>query len=101
MQNRNKDAGYSVAGKNGTGRRRTHPFRETLDHQSDLQSRILDDRYRVLVGGVLEIRIVHGEDAVAHLQHVTAFRGTTRDDVLDEHSGYLAIATDVDLEEPF
>lgn len=80
---------------------RTHPFGEPLDNQSDFQACILNHGHGKLMCSILEIRIVHREDTVAHLQHIALFGRTRRDYVLDEHSGYFAVATDVHLDDRF
>ena len=49
------------------------------------------------MGGVLEVRLVHGEDSVAHLQHIALVRWTARNDVLYKHAGDFAVAADVGL----
>lgn len=87
-------------GKSGAGEP-THPFGEPLDNQSDFQACILNHGHGKLMCSILEIRIVHREDTVAHLQHIALFGRTRRDYVLDEHSGYFAVATDVHLDDRF
>lgn len=70
---------------------------EPLDDQSDAEARILDDRHGVLVGGILEVGVVHGQNPVAHLQHIALVGRTGRDDVLDEHASDRCVAADVHL----
>lgn len=72
---------------------------EPFHHQSYLQSSILDDGYGVLVSGILEICLVHRQNSVAYLQHVATLSRTGRNNILDKHSGYLAVASDVHLKE--
>lgn len=77
----------------------THPFIKPLHYQPNVQARILDDRYRVLMARIFEIRVVHGEDPVAHLQHIAPLGWARRDYVLDEDTGDFATATYVHLVE--
>lgn len=72
---------------------------EPFHDQSDVQARILDDRYGVLVAGLLEIRVVHSQDPIAHLQHIALVGRTARNDVLDEDASDTRVATDVHLGE--
>lgn len=76
----------------------THPFIEPLHDQSYFQSCTLDDRHRVLMRGILQIGVVYGENAVAHLQHVALVSGTGGNDVLDEDARDFIAPTDVHLE---
>lgn len=65
--------------------------------QADLQTCILNNGHGKLVGCILQVRVVNGEDSVAHLQHIAPLGRTGGNYVLNKHPRDLGVAADVDL----